>query len=166
MTYYRDGKRVISAAEHVGRKQLLKDLKSIKSSICNAFQLAVVVGIWIFGKCREFPSFPLPTSWEDPWDIGKGTKAGSHIVSGSDPAPQHLEEGSARGGGRTNLSACSRLLPTCPPPSQAHGAGWDRGLLLLKPSDGEGADALHLSPSAHQKCCEETAQLRAKEHIC
>lgn len=89
MTYYRDGKRVVSAAERVGQKQLLKDLKSIKSSICNAFQLAVVAGIWIFGKCREFPSFP--TSWEDPWDIGKGTKAGSHIVSGSDPAPQHLE---------------------------------------------------------------------------
>lgn len=43
---------------------------------------------------------------------------------------------------------------------------WDRALLLLKPSDGKGADALHLSPSAHQKRCEETAQLRAKEHIC
>lgn len=72
-----------------------------------------------------------------------------------------LEEGE-----HTNLSARSRLPQACLPPSQARGAGWDCGLLLLKPCDGKGADALHLSPFAHQKCCEETAQLSAKEHIC
>lgn len=49
---------------------------------------------------------------------------------------------------------------------QHHGAGWDHEVLLPKPCDGKGAGALHLSPFAHQKCCEETAQLGAKEHIC
>lgn len=67
-----------------------------------------------------------------------------------------LEEGDTRTSWYIPLHHCQ----------QHHGAGWDHEVPLLKPWDGKGADASHLSPFAHQKCCEETAQLGAKEHIC
>lgn len=43
----------------------------------------------MLGKCHGFSSFLLLKSQEDPWDMGKAARAGSHSVSGSDPAPQY-----------------------------------------------------------------------------